>query len=128
MAGPLGTMNPGEILQAVLVAAGIGAGATAALSEGKDENNPWAICYSSLGIDKKPKEGDANFSKFEACVKGVKKDKNIKESRKGFSIQSALEKMDSIIEEVTTDKVTEILNSLTESEKEVLLSTLKKKV
>jgi hypothetical protein len=53
---------------------------------------------------------------------------DLKESRKGFSIETALEKMDSIIEEVTTDKVTEILNSLTESEKEALLSTLKKKV
>jgi hypothetical protein len=84
MAGPLGTMNPGEILQAVLIAAGIGAGATAALTE--------------------------------------------KESRKGFSIETALEKMDSIIGEDTGDKVTEILNSLTESEKEALLSTLKKKV
>ncbi len=98
------------------------------VTEGDDKNNPWAICYSSLGIDKKPKEGDANFEKFEACVKGVKKDKNIKESKKGFSIQTALEKMDSIIGEDTGDKVTEILNSLTESEKEALLSTLKKKV
>ena len=52
----------------------------------------------------------------------------LEESRKGFSIESALEKMDSIIGEETNDKVTEILNSLTESEKEALLSTLKKKV
>jgi hypothetical protein len=49
-------------------------------------------------------------------------------SKKGFSIATALEKMDSIIGEETTDKVTEILNSLTESEKSTLLNTLKKKV
>ena len=55
-------------------------------------------------------------------------EKHVKESRKGFSIESALEKMDSIIGEDTSEKVTEILNSLTESEKEALLSTLKKKV
>ena len=36
-------------------------------------------------------------------------------------------KMDSIIGEDTSDKVSDILNSLTESEKEALLNTLKKK-
>jgi hypothetical protein len=36
--------------------------------------------------------------------------------------------MDSIIGEDVTDKVNNLLNSLTESEKEALLSTLKKKV
>ena len=55
-------------------------------------------------------------------------EKHVKESKIGFSIETALEKMDSIIDEGTNDKVTEILNSLTESEKEALLSTLKKKV
>lgn len=52
----------------------------------------------------------------------------VTESKKGFSIESALNKMDSIIGEETTDKVSEILNSLTESEREALLNTLKKKV
>jgi hypothetical protein len=54
----------------------------------------------------------------------------INENKKSnkFSIESALTKMDSIIGEETTDKVTEILNSLTESEKSTLLNTLKKKV
>lgn len=56
------------------------------------------------------------------------KEIKIPESKKGFSIESALTKMDSIIGEETTDKVTEILNSLTESEKSTLLNTLKKKV
>lgn len=51
----------------------------------------------------------------------------LKESKKGFSIESALEKMDSIIGEDVTDKVNDILNSLTESEKEALINTLKKK-
>ena len=52
---------------------------------------------------------------------------DIKESKKGFSIERALEKMDSIIGEDVTDKLSDILGSLTESEKEVLLNTLKKK-
>ena len=52
---------------------------------------------------------------------------NIKESKKGFSIENAMAKMDSIIGEDTSDKVSDILNSLTESEKEALLNTLKKK-
>jgi hypothetical protein len=50
------------------------------------------------------------------------------ESKKGFSIATALEKMDSIIGEDVTDKVNDLLNSLTESEKTALLNTLKKKV
>jgi hypothetical protein len=52
----------------------------------------------------------------------------LEESKKGFSIATALEKMDSIIGEGANDRVTEILNSLTESEKEALINTLKKKV
>lgn len=51
----------------------------------------------------------------------------MKESKKGFSIANALDKMDSVIGEDASDKVNEILNSLTESEKEALLNTLKKK-
>jgi len=51
----------------------------------------------------------------------------LKESKKGFSITNALDKMDSIIGEDITDKVNDILNSLTESEKATLLNTLKKK-
>jgi hypothetical protein len=47
---------------------------------------------------------------------------------KKFSIATALEKMDSIIGEDVTDKVNDLLNSLTESEKTTLLNTLKKKV
>lgn len=54
-------------------------------------------------------------------------DTQVKESKKGFSIATALDKMDSIIGEDASDKVNEILNSLTESEKEALLNTLKKK-
>ena len=84
------------------------------------ENNPWAICTTSVGREDK--------DKFERCVKDVKAKNKLKESKKGFSIESALTKMDSIIGEETTDKVTEILNSLTESEKSTLLNTLKKKV
>jgi hypothetical protein len=38
-----------------------------------------------------------------------------------------MEKMDSIIGEDVTDKVNNLLNTLTESEKEALLNTLKKK-
>lgn len=89
------------------------------VTETDDKNNPWAICTASVGREDK--------EKYEKCVKDVKKQKGIKESKKGFSIESALENMDSIIGEDTTDKVSEILNSLTESEKEALLSTLKKK-
>ena len=55
------------------------------------------------------------------------KEINIPESKKGFSIENAMAKMDSIIGEDTSDKVSDILNSLTESEKEALLNTLKKK-
>lgn len=51
----------------------------------------------------------------------------VAESKKGFSIERAMEKMDSIIGEDVTDKVNDLLNSLTESEKEALLNTLKKK-
>jgi hypothetical protein len=51
----------------------------------------------------------------------------VAESKKGFSIERAMEKMDSIIGEDVTDKVNDLLNSLTESEKESLLNTLKKK-
>lgn len=95
-------------------------GKTAAdLEEGEDKNNPWAICTASVGRDDK--------EKFEKCVMDVKKQHNLKESKRGFSIESALEKMDSIIGEDVTDKVSDLLNSLTESEKEALLNTLKKK-
>ena len=86
----------------------------------EEENNPWAICTTSVGREDK--------DKFERCVKDVKAKNKLKESKKGFSIESALTKMDSIIGEETTDKVTEILNSLTESEKSTLLNTLKKKI
>ena len=51
----------------------------------------------------------------------------VTESKKGFSIERAMAKMDSIIGEDVTDKVNNLLNSLTESEKEALLNTLKKK-
>ena len=55
------------------------------------------------------------------------KELNIAESKKGFSIKIAMEKMDSIIGEDVNDKVNDLLNSLTESEKTALLNTLKKK-
>ncbi len=95
------------------------------IEEGKKKKNPWAICTASVG--EKNKEGKYYIpshkeDEFKSCKA------KIKESRTGFSIESALKKMDSIIDEGTNDKVTEILNSLTESEKEALLSTLKKKV
>jgi len=51
----------------------------------------------------------------------------VTESKKGFSIKRAMEKMDSIIGEDVNDKVNDLLNSLTESEKTALLNTLKKK-
>jgi hypothetical protein len=54
-------------------------------------------------------------------------DNQVTESKKGFSIERAMEKMDSIIGEDVTDKVNNLLNTLTESEKEALLNTLKKK-
>ena len=89
------------------------------VEEGDDKNNPWAICTASVGRDDK--------EKFEKCVMDIKKQNHIKESKKGFSIERAMEKMDSIIGEDTDDKVSDILNSLTESEKEALFNTLKKK-
>lgn len=95
------------------------------IEEGKKKKNPWAICTASVG--KKNKEGKYYIpsdkeDEFKSCKS------KIEESKKGFSIESALEKMDSIIGEDVTDKVNNLLNSLTESEKEALLSTLKKKV
>ena len=120
MAGPLGVNNPSEIFQAVLIAAGIGAGATAALSEAEEIKQKFKKEY-----------GDEGESIYYATAKAQNRDPKtfkLKESKKGFSIETALEKMDSIIGEDTDDKVSEILNSLTESEKEALLSTLKKKV
>jgi hypothetical protein len=89
------------------------------IEEAKDKNNPWAICTASVGREDK--------EKFEKCVMDVKKQHDIKESKKGFSISTAMDKMDSIIGEDITDKVNDILNSLTESEKATLLNTLKKK-
>lgn len=89
------------------------------IEEAEDKNNPWAICTASVGRE--------NKEKFEKCVMDVKKQHAIKESKKGFSIENAMAKMDSIIGEDTSDKVSDILNSLTESEKEALLNTLKKK-
>ena len=89
------------------------------IEEGEDKNNPWAICTASVGREDK--------EKFEKCVMDVKKQHDIKESKKGFSIETAMARMDSIIGEDTSDKVSDILNSLTESEKEALLNTLKKK-
>jgi hypothetical protein len=59
---------------------------------------------------------------------GAQSKYGVKESKKGFSIATALDKMDSVIGEDTSDKVNDILNSLTESEREALLNTLKKKV
>jgi len=94
------------------------------LKETEDKNNPWAICYSSLGIKSKPEPGDSNYDKFERCVMDVKKQKGIKENK--FSISKAIDIMEDIVDE--NDKITEILNSLTESEKEALINTLKKKV
>lgn len=89
------------------------------IEEAKDKNNPWAICTASVGRE--------DNEKFEKCVMDVKKQHDIKESKKGFSIETAMARMDSIIGEDTSDKVSDILNSLTESEKEALLNTLKKK-
>ena len=85
------------------------------IEEGEDKNNPWAICTASVGREDK--------EKFEKCVMDVKKQHDIKESKKGFSIETAMARMDSIIGEDTSDKVSDILNSLTESEKEALLNT-----
>lgn len=42
------------------------------MSEGKKENNPWAICTASVGRE--------NKDKYEACVMDVKKQKGIEES------------------------------------------------
>lgn len=89
------------------------------IEEAKGKNNPWAICTASVGREDK--------EKFEKCVMDVKKQHDIKESKKGFSIENAMANMDSIIGEDASDKVSEILNSLTESEREALLNTLKKK-
>ena len=75
--------------------------------------------------------GDDGESIYYATAKSQDRDPKtfkLKESKKGFSIATALEKMDSIIGEDITDKLSDILGSLTESEKEVLLNTLKKKV
>jgi hypothetical protein len=74
--------------------------------------------------------GDDGESIYYATAKSQDRDPKtfkLKESKKGFSIESALEKMDSIIGEDVTDKVNDLLNSLTESEKDALLNTLKKK-
>lgn len=92
------------------------------LSEDNRNNSKVKKLYTG---DEEPKLTDKQKSELKKVILGYKK---LKESKKGFSIESALEKMDSIIDEGTNDKVTEILNSLTESEKEALLSTLKKKV
>jgi hypothetical protein len=89
------------------------------LDESESKDNPWAICTASVGRE--------DNEKFEKCVMDVKKQHDIKESKKGFSIETAMARMDSIIGEDTSDKVSDILNSLTESEKEALLNTLKKK-
>jgi hypothetical protein len=86
------------------------------MSEEKDKDNPWAICTASVGREDK--------AKFERCVMDVKKQKGIKENK--FSIAKAIDVMEDIV--VESDKVTELLNTLTESEKEALLNTLKKKV
>ena len=82
------------------------------MSEEKDKDNPWAICTASVGRE--------DMAKFERCVMDVKKQKGIKENK--FSITKAIDVMEDIV--VESDKVTEILNSLTESEKEALLNTL----
>jgi hypothetical protein len=84
--------------------------------EEKDNNNPWAICTASVGREDK--------AKFERCVMDVKKQKGIKENK--FSISKAIDVMESIVDE--NDKISTILNSLTESEKNALLNSLKKKV
>lgn len=84
--------------------------------EEKDKNNPWAICTASVGREDK--------AKFERCVMDVKKQKGIKENK--FSISKAIDVMESIVDE--NDKISTILNSLTESEKNALLNSLKKKV
>jgi hypothetical protein len=56
-----------------------------------------------------------------------KKNKEVNESKKGrFTISKAIDLMEDIVDE--TDRVSDILNSLTESEKKALLNTLKKKV
>lgn len=86
------------------------------MNEEKDKDNPWAICTASVGREDK--------AKFERCVMDVKKQKGIKENK--FSISKAIDVMENIVEE--NDKISSILDSLTESEKEALLNTLKKKV
>lgn len=99
--------------------------------EGKDE--------SQFGDNVADKDVDDEFEKvklsenemaIDEMITGDDEidDNQVTESKKGFSIETALEKMDSIIGEDVTDKVNNLLNSLTESEKEALLSTLKKKV
>jgi len=70
---------------------------------------------------------DAAWFKSGGHHYGAQDKYGVKESKKGFSIANALDKMDSIIGEDITDKVNDILNSLTESEKATLLNTLKKK-
>ena len=43
-----------------------------AVAEGKDENNPWAICTASVGRE--------NKEKYESCVKKVKAEHGIEEA------------------------------------------------
>ena len=45
------------------------------IEEGASKDNPWAICTASVGREDK--------EKYEACVRDVKKEKNIKEELKG---------------------------------------------
>jgi hypothetical protein len=120
------TLSEGEMaIDEMIVGESVKLYTESEIAEGKKKKDPWAICTASVG--KKNAEGKYYIPKdkedeFKSCKAKVN------ESRKGFSIESALENMDSIIGEETNDKVTEILNSLTESEKESLLDTLKKKV
>ena len=99
---------------------------------GENYHDDWAAkdMMRNLGHDE-PYENPTTMSpeeleRFKASAKAS--DGDIKESKKGFSIATALDKMDSVIGEDTSDKVNDILNSLTESEREALLNTLKKKV
>ena len=94
---------------------------------GENYHDDWAAkdMMRNLGHDE-PYENPTTMSPEE--LKQFKASAGITESKKGFSIATALDKMDSVIGEDTSDKVNDILNSLTESEREALLNTLKKKV
>lgn len=76
--------------------------------------------YDKSGIE----ESDCKCGGDCKCGKGV-----IEESKKGFSIARAIQEMDEVIDSIATedDKVDDILESLGESERAIMMEALKKK-